>query len=76
MYRVRKREGQKMTFIFQTWHVNADTMCVCVYEREERGKISLCQKMMTLILDENSFRFLLDVWEGHSLALTTLQESS
>ena len=43
--------------------------------RVERGKISLCQKMMTLILDERSFRYLLDVSEGHSLALITLQES-
>lgn len=32
--------------------------------------------MMTLILDESSFRYLLDVWEGHSLAMTTLQELS
>ena len=64
-----------MTFIFQTSHLNTDTVCVFVCMRVERGKISLCQKMMTLILDERSFRYLLDVSEGHSLALITLQES-
>lgn len=45
------------------------TLCVYIERTEENN--SLCQKMITLILDENAFRYLQDV-----LALKNLQEST
>lgn len=52
-----------MIFEFQTCgHLNAGTMgCVCGGRGRTGGKIGLCWKVMTIILDKNAFSYLQDV---------------